>query len=256
MRQLHLKWFIVFSGCLTDWHAHRVELLDSDISGGLRDVIIDCWGESIYNPQMTAPLTFLWSGRRVTLGFPRWSAIAPFLRWGFIAIDLSSLPPTHPPTHKNSGSWSTSEEFQFTAFPASSRHGLRGADAKAVSCELYICNCQRHAEAQELETTNTYWLTHCSGFRAWVLGGQNWNEKRLQNKGRGGKRRHGTLYVSHEGTDWASHSMSSFLWWEWKGKRNALCLLQMAKASKKDHLKYWGLPSNQNGIHVALRRKV
>lgn len=99
-----------------------------------------------------------------------------------------------------------------TAFPASSRHGLRGADAKAVSCELYICNCQRHAEAQELETTNTYWLTHCSGFRAWVRGDKNWNENRLQNKGGGGKRRHGTLYVSHEGTDWASHSMSSFLW--------------------------------------------
>lgn len=199
------------------------------------------------------------SGRGVASLWDSRDGLRWHLFWGEVLLQLifpPSHPPTHPPTHKNSGSWSTSEEFQFTAFPASSRHGLRGADAKAVSCELYICNCQRHAEAQELETTNTYWLTHCSGFRAWVLGGQNWNEKRLQNKGRGGKRRHGTLYVSHEGTDWASHSMSSFLWWEWKGKRNALCLLQMAKASKKDHLKYWGLPSNQNGIHVALRRKV
>lgn len=99
-----------------------------------------------------------------------------------------------------------------TAFPASSRHGLRGADAKAVSCELYICNCQRHAEAQELETTNTYWLTHCSGFRAWVRGDKIETRTDFKIKGGGKKRRHGTLYVSHEGTDWASHSMSSFLW--------------------------------------------
>lgn len=157
-----------------------------------------------------------------------------FLRWGFIAIDLA-----FPPSHKSCGSKHIGGISILTAFPASSTHGLRGADAKAVSCELYICNCQRHAEAQELETTNTYWLTHCSGFRAWVRGDKIETRTDFKIKGGKKKRRHGTLYVSHEGTDWASHSMSSFLWWEWKGKRNALCLLQMAEAYKKDHMKCW-----------------
>lgn len=146
-----------------------------------------------------------------------------------------------------------------TAFLVSSRHGLRGADAKAVSCELYICNCQRHAEAQELETTNTYWLTHCSGFRVWVRGDKIETRTDFKIKAEK-KRRHGTLYVSHEGTDWASHSTSSFLWWEWKGKRNALCRHKWQRPLKRaiwnTGINTGALPSNQTSIHVVLRRKV
>lgn len=145
------------------------------------------------------------------------------------------------------------------AFPASSRHGLRGADAKAVSCELYICNCQSHAEAQELETTNTYWLTHCRWFWAWVRGDK--IEMRTDFKIKAGKnRRHGTLYVSHEGTDWAYHSTSSFLWWRWKRKINALCRHKWQNLLKgamwNTGINTGALPSNQTAIHVALGRKV
>lgn len=125
-----------------------------------------------------------------------------------------------------------------TAFPASSRHGLRGADAKAVSCELYICNCQRHAEAQELETTNTYWLMHCSGFRAWVRGGQNWNENGLQNKG--GKKEktwHSLCFTWGNRLGQSLNVIFSLM--GMKGEKKCTVPSQMAKASKKGHMKHW-----------------
>lgn len=125
-----------------------------------------------------------------------------------------------------------------TAFPASSRHGLRGADAKAVSCELYICNCQSHAEAQELETTNTYWLTHCRWFWAWVRGDK--IEMRTDFKIKAEKnRRHGHSLCFTWGNRLGLSLNVIFSLMEMKKENKCSVPSQMTKPSKRGHVKHW-----------------